>query len=109
MISSLYFSLRIAFCHETLFSILSTDLQRCALKAIVVSFVVHKMRRDGLNMHPQPLVLDAAEQNRMSAQLDWLMRIISPSPAWRETFRNQVAFLRDAKVTVMVRGPTRRL
>ncbi len=44
----------------------------------------------------------AAEQNRMSAQLDWLMRIIPPSPAWLETFRNQVAFLRDAKVTEMI-------
>ena len=51
---------------------------------------------------PQPLVLSADEQSRMSSQIDFLTRIIDPSPAWMEKLGNQVAFLRDVKVTELI-------
>lgn len=50
----------------------------------------------------QPLVLSAEDQSRMCGQLEFLMKIIGPSPAWTETLGNQVAFLRDAKVTELI-------
>ncbi len=53
-------------------------------------------------VRPEPLVLSTEDQSRISAQLEWLMTIIPSSPAWRETFANQVAFLRDAKVTELI-------
>ena len=52
--------------------------------------------------HPQPLVLSAEDQSRMSSQIDFLMKIIDPSPAWMEKLGNQIAFLRDAKVTELI-------
>ena len=51
---------------------------------------------------PEPLVLSAEDQNRMSSQIDFLMSIIEPSSAWMEKLANQVAFLRDAKVTELI-------
>ena len=51
---------------------------------------------------PQPLVLSAEDQRYMSSQINFLMHIIEPSSVWREKLCNQVAFLRDAKVTELI-------
>ena len=51
---------------------------------------------------PEPLVLSVKDQSLLSSQLDWLIQIIPSSPAWLETLANQVAFLRDVKVTELI-------
>ncbi|MCY4309806.1 MAG: hypothetical protein OXC54_00590, partial [Rhodospirillaceae bacterium] len=68
-------------------------------------YLVERALRADLSIfgdRPQPLVLSAEEQSRMSSQLEFLMKIIDPSPEWMEKLGNQVAFLRDAKVTEMI-------
>ncbi len=51
---------------------------------------------------PEPLVLSAEDQSRMCSQINFMMSIIEPSSAWMEKLANQVAFLRDAKVTELI-------
>ncbi len=51
---------------------------------------------------PQPLVLSAEDQSRRCHQIEFLLKLIDPSPAWMEKLGNQIEFLRDAKVTELV-------
>ncbi|WP_424830715.1 hypothetical protein [Ruegeria sp.] len=51
---------------------------------------------------PQPLVLGADDQKRMNDQIGFLMDLLKPSSDWMEKLGNQIAFLRDAKVTDLI-------
>ena len=53
---------------------------------------------------PERLVLSAEDQDLLSHQVDFILKVIgsSPDPAWLEKLGNQVEFLRDAKVTEMI-------
>ncbi|WP_419737713.1 hypothetical protein [Ruegeria sp.] len=51
---------------------------------------------------PQPLVLSAQDQRAMSARIEALMDMLDLSPDWMERLGNQIAFLRDAKVTELI-------
>lgn len=51
---------------------------------------------------PQPLVLSADDQRRMSSQIEAMMDLLELYPDWTEKLGNQIEFLRDAKVTELI-------
>ena len=51
---------------------------------------------------PQPLVLSADDQRRMSSQIEAMMDMLELYPDWTEKLGNQIEFLRDAKVTELI-------